>query len=317
LASVLVTGAAGFIGSHVAERLLARGETVVGLDNFDGFYPRPLKERNLEGPRASDRFQLVEGDLRDGEAMRALFERRRPDRVIHLAAKAGVRPSILDPVAYVETNVNGTLNLLRACQAHPVRHFVIASSSSVYGDAAKVPFSEDDRTDEPASPYAATKKACEGLCFTYHRLLQIPFTCLRFFTVFGPRQRPDLAINKFVRLVETGQPLPFYGDGTTSRDYTYVGDTVTGILAALDNPDGYQIYNLGRSDPVSLREMVATVERVTGKQATLDRQPDQPGDVRTTYADISKAQARLGYEPQVGFEEGMRRFVEWWRAAQG
>ena len=316
MATVLVTGAAGFIGSHVTERLLQRGDTVIALDCFDPFYPREIKERNLTGPRRHPGFRLVEADLRNAAAVLQAVAEHRPARVIHLAAKAGVRPSIQDPVAYAETNVNGTLNLLLAAQQYPLEHFVFASSSSVYGDAAKVPFSEDDRTDEPASPYAATKKAGEALCYTYHRLLRMPVTCLRFFTVFGPRQRPDLAINKFVRLIEAGDQVPFFGDGTTSRDYTFVDDTVTGILAALDRPSGYEIYNLGRSNPVSLTEMVQTIERVVGKPATLDRQPDQPGDVRTTYADVSKAAARLGYQPQVSFEEGIRRYVEWWRKSQ-
>lgn len=313
---ILLTGAAGFIGSHVAERLLSRGDTVVGLDNFDPFYPRAVKARNLSGVEAHPRFRLVEADIRDADAVLSTFAEHRPDRVIHLAAKAGVRPSLENPRSYVETNLQGTVNLLLACQRFPAAHFVFASSSSVYGDASKVPFAESDRTDEPASPYAATKKAGELLCFTYHRLLGMPVACLRFFTVFGPRQRPDLAINKFVRLIEAGEPVPFFGDGTTSRDYTYVDDTVDGVLAALDRPDGYQIYNLGRSNPVSLREMVETIERVVGKPALIDRQPDQPGDVRTTYADSSRAREQLGYEPKVSFEEGIRRFVEWWRDTQ-
>jgi UDP-glucuronate 4-epimerase len=246
-------------------------------------------------------------------ALQSLFAEHRPDAVLHLAAKAGVRPSLQNPAAYIETNLNGTLNLVRACERYPVRHFVFASSSSVYGDSVQVPFSETARTDEPASPYAATKKAGEVLLFTYHRLLKLPVTCLRFFTVFGPRQRPDLAINKFVRLIDAGEPVPFFGDGTTSRDYTFVQDTVEGILAALDHPAGYEIYNLGRSNPVSLNDMVAAIEAAVGKRANLDRQPEQPGDVRTTCADVSKAQSRLGYEPKVPFEEGIRRFVAWWR----
>jgi UDP-glucuronate 4-epimerase len=190
---------------------------------------------------------------------------------------------------------------------------VFASSSSVYGDASKVPFSETDTTDTPASPYAASKKAGETLCYTYHHLLQMPVTCLRFFTVFGPRQRPDLAINKFVRLINAGEPVPFFGDGSTSRDYTFVDDTVAGILSAMDHPSGYEIYNLGRSDPVTLNEMVQTIQNVLGKQAIIHRLPNQPGDVRTTYADIRKAKVQLGYEPRVTFEEGIRQFVAWWR----
>jgi UDP-glucuronate 4-epimerase len=313
MAVILVTGAAGFIGSHVAERLLARGDTVIGLDNFDPFYARSLKERNLCSVATQSRFELVEGDIRNPDSVLAVFAQHRPRAVVHLAARAGVRPSIQDPVGYVETNVNGTLNVLRACQQFPVGHLVFASSSSVYGDTATVPFVETAPTDEPASPYAATKKAGECLCFTYHRLLSLPVTCLRFFTVFGPRQRPDLAINKFVRLIEAGEQVPFFGDGTTSRDYTYVDDTVDGIVAALDDPSGYQIYNLGRSNPVSLNQMVATIEGALGKKAALNRQPDQPGDVRITFADSSRARERLGYEPKVSFEEGIRRFVAWWR----
>jgi len=196
-----------------------------------------------------------------------------------------------------------------------VRHFVFGSSSSVYGETAVVPFSEEDRTDRPESPYAATKKAGEAFCFTYHRLLRIPVTCLRFFTVFGPRQRPDLAIHKFVRLIDSGKPIPFYGDGSTSRDYTFVEDTVDGIVAALDRPSGYEIYNLGNSSPVSLREMVRTIEAALGKEAVLDRQPDQPGDVTVTCADIRKAAGCLGYAPRVSFEDGVRRFVDWRRSS--
>lgn len=313
MSTILVTGAAGFIGSHVVERLLDRGEQVVGLDSFDPFYPRPVKESNLRTARGHPAFRLVEADIQEPDVLRRVLAEHRPGGVIHLAAKAGVRPSIQNPDAYVETNVRGTMNLLAACAEFTPKHLVFASSSSVYGDAAKVPFSEDDRTDEPASPYAATKKAGELLCFTYHRLLRMPVTCLRFFTVFGPRQRPDLAIHRFVRLIESGEPVPFFGDGTTSRDYTFVEDTVDGILAALDRPTGYQIYNLGRSDPVSLRDMLATIERALGKKAQINRMPEQPGDVRVTYADVSKAHACLGYSPKVSFEEGIRRFVAWYR----
>jgi UDP-glucuronate 4-epimerase len=313
MAVILVTGAAGFIGSHVTERLLERGDWVVGVDNFDPFYPRTVKERNLSVAMGHPGFRLVEADVRDATAMGTVFERYLPSRVIHLAARAGVRPSILDPASYVETNVSGTLNLLQACQQFPVEQFVFASSSSVYGDTAEVPFVETQDTDRPASPYAATKKAGELLCFTYHQLLGIPVTCLRFFTVFGPRQRPDLAIHKFVRLIEAGNPIPFFGDGTTSRDYTYVSDTVDGILAALDRGDGYEIYNLGRSDPVPLHQMVQALEDALGQTALIERLPEQPGDVRSTYADTRKATAHLGYEPKVDFEEGIRRFVAWWR----
>ncbi len=315
MALILITGAAGFIGSHLAERLLARGDQVIGLDNFDPFYPREAKERNLSGPKAHAAFTFVEADLRDAGAMADLVERHRPQRVVHLAAKAGVRPSLENPAAYVEANVHGTLNLLLACQRTPVEHFVFASSSSVYGKDVQAACSEDAPTDSPASPYGATKKAGEVLCFTYHQLLKIPVTCLRLFTVFGPRQRPDLAIHKFVRLIEEGKPVPFFGDGSSRRDYTFVDDTVSGITAALDRPDGYQVYNLGRGNPVTLAAMVEAVESALEKKAGLDRQPEQPGDVRTTWADISKARTRLGYEPKVQLDQGVERFVKWWRGA--
>jgi UDP-glucuronate 4-epimerase len=315
LAVILVTGAAGFIGSHVSERLLERGDTVVGVDNFDPYYDRSIKERNVAAAKRSANFHFVEADLNDETALNNLFALLRPQRVVHLAGKGGVRPSIQDPISYVRANIQGTVSLLRACERSPVEHFLFASTSTVYGETPKVPFVETDSTDRPVAPYAASKKAGEVLLYTYHQLLKMPATVLRFFTVFGPRQRPDLAINKFVRLIEAGEPIPFYGDGTTSRDYTFVSDTVSGIVAAMDNPDGYQTYNLGRSDPVSLKEMVETIERVLGKKAIINRLPEQPGDLRATFADITRARERLGYEPQVEFEEGIRRFVEW-RAGQ-
>lgn len=314
---VLVTGAAGFIGSHVTERLLQQGNTVIGVDNFDAFYPRSVKARNIGETLTMPNFHLVESDIRDQERVWEIFARFRPDAVIHLAARAGVRSSIQDPAAYYETNVKGTLHLLTACQNYPVGNFVFASSSSVYGDSAHVPVSEGDTTDCPASPYAATKKAGEVLCFTYHRLLNLPITCLRFFTVFGPRQRPDLAIAKFVDLIAAGERVPFFGDGSTSRDYTYIDDTVNGILAALDKPADYAIYNLGNSSPVTLCEMINTLERTLNKKARLEHLPGQPGDVRTTYADIRKAQTCLGYAPSVCFEEGIQRYVAWWQSVRG
>ncbi len=315
MALILITGAAGFIGSHLAERLLARGDKVVGLDNIDPYYPREAKELNLSGPKAHAAFTFVEADLRDVGAMAGLVERHRPQRIVHLAAKAGVRPSLENPAAYVEANVHGTLNLLLACQRFPVEHFVFASSSSVYGKDVQAACTEDAPTDSPASPYGATKKAGEVLCFTYHQLLKMPVSCLRLFTVYGPRQRPVLAIRKFVSLIEAGKPLPFFGDGSSRRDYTFVSDTVEGITAALDHPDGYQIYNLGRGNPVTLSAMVAAVERALGKKVVLDRQPEQPGDVRTTWAEISKARTRLGYQPKVQLDLGVERFVGWWREA--
>ena len=313
MSRVLVTGAAGFIGSHVVERLLERGEDVIGIDNFDPFYARDVKARNLEPLLMNERFRFDEVDLRNADAVSALIARERPSAIVHLAAKAGVRPSIEDPAAYIATNVNGLQSLLSAIERNPVRHFVFASSSSVYGNRIDPPFRESDRTDEPASPYAATKKAGEGLCYSFHALTRTPITCLRFFTVYGPRQRPDLAIHKFTRLIDAGRPVPFFGDGSTSRDYTFIDDTVDGILSALDRPDDYEIYNLGRSDPVTLRHMVARIESALGKTAIIDRKPEQPGDVGITCANVDKAREKLGYAPTVDFEQGIRRFVDWWR----
>lgn len=310
---MLLTGAAGFIASHVSERLLARGDHVIGVDNFDPFYPRAIKERNLEPSRRHHNFTFIEADLRDAAAVLDLYDRHRPTHVIHLAAKAGVRPSVENPQSYVDGNIQGTLNLLNGAPEGSLAQFVFASSSSVYGDTTQVPFREDARTDTPESPYAATKKACEVLCFTYHQLAKIPITCLRLFTVYGPRQRPDLAIHKFIRLIETGQPIQLFGDGTTSRDYTFVADTVDGMVAALDRPQSYEIYNLGSHYPVSLIDMVRTIERVTGKTAQIEWKPVQPGDVTTTYANVTRAGADLGYSPKVPFEEGIRRMVAWWR----
>jgi UDP-glucuronate 4-epimerase len=312
MSTTLVTGAAGFIGSHLVESLLADGEAVVGLDNFDPFYDAAIKRRNLQPAMAQPKYRFVEGDIRDQDRMEAVMVENGVTRIVHLAAKAGVRPSLLNPQSYIDTNITGTASVLRAASRASVRSMVFASSSSVYGVNTKVPFGEDDRTDAPASPYAATKKAGEGWCHCHYHVTGMPITCLRFFTVFGPRQRPDLAIHKFTRLISEGKPVPFFGDGNSSRDYTFVDDTVAGIRAALNHPDGFQIYNLGRSDPVTLREMVETIERAVGKKAVLDRQPDQAGDVPITYADVSKAQRDLGYNPRVPFEEGVRRFVAWY-----
>jgi len=316
LSTILVTGAAGFIGSHVVEALLRRGEAVVGLDCFDPFYPEPIKRRNLTAALQSERFTLIDGDVRDRALLQRLFAERQPDRVIHLAARAGVRPSIEGPLTYVEHNVTGTASLLDAATADRarLRHFVFASSSSVYGDTLDAPFREEQRTDWPASPYSATKKAGEVLCYTYHHLTGVPITCLRFFTVYGPRQRPDLAIHKFTGLIEAGEPVPLFGDGDSSRDYTYVDDTVAGILAALDRPAGYEIYNLGRGQPIALLDMVRQIETALGRAARIEWRPRQPGEVTTTYADISRARDALGYDPCVEFDEGVRRFVAWWRA---
>ena len=310
---VLVTGAAGFIGSHAAQRLLADGYQVVGVDNFCDFYDRKWKEMNLRG--IADAAAVDELDITDGPAIDRLVKTTQPAAILHLAAMAGVRPSIEEPAYYARVNVEGTTHLLEAARKHGVGRFVFASSSSVYGNLKRVPFREEDNVAEPISPYAATKRAGELICYTFHHLYQLPVACLRFFTVYGPRQRPDLAIHKFTRLIDRGQPIPFFGDGSTSRDYTYVDDIVSGILGSLHRiPDyGYRIYNLGGSSPVTLSTLVGEIAAAVGKPATPDKQPAQPGDVSRTYADISLAHSEIGYEPRVSLTEGLQRFVAWFR----
>lgn len=309
--TILITGAAGFIGSTLSERLVDAGHTIVGVDNFCDFYPRSDKQANLQKLHSSDRFELAEADIRDRDAMFDLFTRHEPHAVIHIAAMAGVRPSIAQPHYYTSVNLDGTVNLLDAAVHTDVGRFVFASSSSVYGNNSKVPFAEDDPVDFPISPYAATKRSGELICHTYWHLYRLPIFCLRFFTVFGPRQRPDLAISKFLRLVHDHRPIPFFGDGSNSRDYTYIDDIVNGIVAARDRCDRFAIYNLGGSSPVTLDELVGTIERVTGRTAKLDRQPVQPGDVNRTWADLTRSKAELGYEPKVPLEEGIARQWAW------
>lgn len=320
-AHVLVTGAAGFIGSHVVEALLRRGDRVTALDNFDSFYPRSVKERNVRevNRQASDADALrwVEADICDAPAMNDLFERGRFSCVIHLAARAGVRPSIQEPALYAKVNVEGTATLLEAARrGRSVDRFVLASSSSVYGNNAKVPFAETDDVSCPISPYAATKRACELLGATYHHLYGLPVACLRFFTVYGPRQRPDLAIAKFMDAIPAGRPMPMFGDGSSSRDYTYIDDIVAGVLAAADRIGafGYRVWNLGGSQPVTLREMIGAIERTVGRKAVLEPQPDQPGDVERTFADLTRSRAELGFEPRTGFAEGIERQWAWVRS---
>lgn len=311
--TILVTGAAGFIGSHASASFLARGFRVVGVDNFDGFYPRRFKEMNLEGLRKSPDFSLHEADITDANAMNQIIDEARPTAILHLAALAGVRPSLERPATYSHVNVTGTTILLEAAVKNGVKKFLLASSSSVYGNN-DVPFAETQNVDGPISPYAATKKACELLAHSYWHVNKLPVFCLRFFTVFGPRQRPDLAIHKFTRLITEGKPVPFFGDGSTSRDYTFVTDIVAGINAALDHCDKYRVFNLGGSHPISLKGLVEELEKAIGKKANLDRRPAQPGDVERTYADITRSRAELGYEPKVTIAEGLKRFVEWYRA---
>ncbi len=312
MAHVIVTGAAGFIGSHSCERLLAAGWRVTGIDNFDGFYDPAVKRANLGECLKSERFSFVEGDIRDKAAMDRILGGG-ADVVVHLAARAGVRPSIEDPLLYQDVNVTATTVLLEAARTFKIPKFVFASSSSVYGNNPKVPFSESDSVDNPISPYAATKKAGELICYTYHHLFGIDTTCLRFFTVYGPRQRPDLAIHKFARLIERGEPIPVFGDGSMMRDHTYIDDIVAGVVAAVERCKGYRIYNLGNSNPVSLSDLIAAIEAALGKKARIKRLPPQPGDVERTYADISLARAELGYEPRTNLNAGLATFVKWLR----
>lgn len=312
--NILVTGAAGFIGSHTAERLIELGHFVTGVDNFDPFYPVRIKQLNLSGLLKNQQFQFHDADIRDHKTMDGIFSANKIDLVIHLAAKAGVRPSIDSIAEYYDVNVNGTVSLLESMRIHEVKKLVFASSSSIYGNNKKVPFSETDRVDNPISPYASTKKSGELLCHVYNHLYEFDITCLRFFTVFGPRQRPDLAIHKFTKLIDEGKPIPFYGDGSTSRDYTYVEDIVNGINCALSHIGGYKIYNIGESKVINLKKLVETIENILGKKAILNQLPLQPGDVTKTYADISKAKEEIGYNPKYDIETGIRKFVEWYKS---
>jgi UDP-glucuronate 4-epimerase len=318
---IIVTGAAGFIGSHVAGALIARGSRVVGVDNLDPFYDASIKRRNLDAVAAirPGSFEHVSADIRDQQAMNSLFARVKPAGVIHLAAKAGVRPSIADPAGYMLTNVVGTVNILEAARAVDCRRVIAASSSSVYGNLAAVPFSETADVSSPISPYAASKRAMELACVAHHHLHRTPIACLRFFTVFGPRQRPDLAISLFLSRISQGQPIALFGDGTTSRDYTYIDDIVQGVLGAYDRVeslarDRVRIWNLGGNKPHSLLDLVKTIEQAVGTPAILDRKPMQPGDVERTFADLAKSRRDLDYEPRTSLATGVRLQWDWLRA---
>lgn len=312
--NVLVTGGAGFIGSHLVDRLLADGAAVVALDNFDDFYSERRKLANLADAIQHPRFQLVRGDIRNAGFLESLIQNLRPEAIVHLAARAGVRPSIEQPSLYTEVNVTGTVHLLEAaCRIEPRPRFIYASSSSVYGDRPDAPFRESDNVDQPISPYAATKKACELLSHTFHHLHALPVTGLRFFTAYGPRNRPDLAIFKFARLIDEGLPIPMFGDGSTRRDYTYVADIVDGIVRAVAHCSSHHIYNLGNSRPVELQTMIAMLGEALGKKPIIERHPEQPGDVRLTCADTSLAEAELGYQANTSFPQGLAHFVEWFR----
>jgi len=317
---VLVTGAAGFIGSHTAESLLRRGTPVVGIDNLDPYYDVAIKRRNVReiestSQQAGVKFTMIEGDICNYELMQEVVTTHGIQAIVHLAAKAGVRRSLEDPLGYARTNIEGTINLLEAARRANLERFVFASSSSVYGDATQVPFSEDQPVTMPISPYAASKVAAETYCYAYHSLYELPVICLRLFTVYGPRQRPDLAINRFVRFILADEPIPKYGDGTSIRDYTYIGDIVRGILAALDSDINWDIINLGSDNPITLNELIAAVEEVLGKPATIDQLPQQPGDMRQTHADIGKARRLLNWQPKVSLHHGLQEFVNWWQSA--
>jgi UDP-glucuronate 4-epimerase len=310
--NILVTGAAGFIGSHVSEYLINQGHQILGLDNFDNYYPKKIKLQNLFSLEKNNKFLFYDSDIRDSELLKKIFSSNHVDSVIHLAAKAGVRPSLESVSEYYDVNVNGTIAILEAMREHGVKKMLFASSSSVYGNNKKVPFSETDNVDYPISPYASTKKSAELICHVYSHLYNFDITCLRFFTVFGPRQRPDLAIHKFTRLIDLGKPVPFYGDGSSSRDYTYIDDIVSGVNCALQHLSGYHIYNLGESRVIDLNNLVATIEEIIGKKAILDKLPQQLGDVNITYADISKAKDEIGYNPIFNFREGVAEFIKWY-----
>ena len=311
----LITGGAGFIGSHLVDRLLATGaEHITVVDDFNDFYNPQIKHDNIREHLKDPHYNLEEIDIRDRSTLEQALANHRFDCIVHLAARAGVRPSLTQPQLYNETNITGTLNLLEFARQHDIKQFVFGSSSSVYGINAKVPFSEDDPIRQPISPYAATKGAGELLCHTYSHLYGIRCICLRFFTVYGPRQRPDLAIHKFARLISEGKPIPVFGDGTTRRDYTYVDDIIDGVVAAIhyDKSD-YEVINLGESRTVELRELIALLEKELDAHAVIERQPPQPGDVPQTFADITRARKLLGYNPRTQIEEGLHRFVDWFR----
>jgi len=316
--SYLVTGGAGFIGSHLVGALLERGADVICLDDFNDFYSPNIKEEAIAPFQKHDRFRLHRTDIRDAESVRAIIageaESLKTGGIIHLAARAGVRPSLEHPRLYLETNVGGTLNLLEAARASHIRRFVFASSSSVYGDRpATGAFREDEDVSKPISPYASTKVMCESLLHSYAHLYGFRVVALRFFTVYGPGQRPDLAIHKFTRLIDEGLPVPLFGDGSTERDYTYVEDTVSGCLAALEyDATPFEVFNLGASRTIALKQLVELIEAALTKKAEIDWLPRQPGDVTITHADVSKARQMLGYRPEISFEEGIHRFVSWY-----
>ncbi len=313
----LVTGGAGFIGSTLVDALLARGDEVVVLDDFNDFYDPELKRQNIAEAAQNPDFHLVEGDIGDPNLLDETFQKFSFDRVIHLAARAGVRPSINNPELYYQVNCQGTLNVLEACRNHEVKQVIFGSSSSVYGSNRKVPFSETDFVDHPVSPYAATKKAAELLAHTYVHLFEMHITCLRFFTVYGPRQRPEMAIHHFMRCIDEGVELPLFGDGTSSRDYTYVEDIVAGVISSLDKVNGFRVYNLGNAETIQLADLIHKIGAVMGKEPRIKQLPFQPGDVMTTFADITRAKSELGYRPKTSIDAGLANMFQWYRKQGG
>ena len=317
MTTYFITGGAGFIGSSLTKKLLENGKKVVTIDNFCDFYNPKIKENNIKEFEENQNYKIYRADIRDRQAIKKIFDENEIDIVMHLAAMAGVRPSIENPILYQEVNCMGTQNLLEEMKSHNIKNLVMASSSSVYGNCKEVPFREDMVVDFAISPYAATKKANEVMTHVYHKLFDMNVIMLRFFTVYGPKQRPDLAINKFTRLMLEDKEIPMFGDGTTSRDYTYIDDIVDGIQRSceycMNNKDVYEILNIGNSSPVSLREMIQTIGKALNKEPKIKQLPMQPGDVDRTYADISKAKKLIGYEPKVSFEQGIKNFVEWYK----
>jgi len=306
---ILVTGGAGFIGSHLVRKFISEGHEVCVLDNFNTFYDPAIKRGNIEPFK--DKIKLVEADIRNMEAMKKVFRSFKIDRIYHLAAMAGVRPSIKNPLLYADVNINGTINLLELCRDNDIEDFIFASSSSIYGNNKKVPFSETDNVDFPISPYAATKKAGELICHNYHHLYRINITCLRFFTVYGPSQRPEMAIHKFTRMIYEGDAIPVYGDGSSARDYTYIDDIIDGVYRAGNRLNGYNIFNLGESETTTLNDLIHIISTRLRKKPVIKNLPMQPGDVEKTFANIKEAREKLGYSPSIKIETGIEKFIDW------
>lgn len=310
---ILITGGAGFIGSHLCEKLIDLNHKIICIDNFNNYYNPKIKENNLKNIIDNKNFTLYRLDILNKEKINEIFSSQKINIIIHLAARAGVRSSLSNALLYEAVNVQGTINLLEACKDYGIKKFIFASSSSVYGDNKKVPFSEDDNVDNPVSPYGATKKSGELICYTYHHLYDISILCFRLFTVYGPRQRPEMAIHKFTRHILEEKPIEVYGNGTSSRDYTYIDDIISGIISSLDKINGYEIINLGNSKPINLLKLINLIEKVISRKAVIKYADAQPGDVFTTYADIRKAKKMLKYQPETSIEEGIENFIKWYK----